>query len=127
MKHIFYSRKLPPKAFTKKHTSGSVYSPKSKSPPDKTSSAMSTLQRYYGLLPQKANPLKEQCTELALFSETTFTTNSDKSIGDQSRNKREVHCRRSKKSDVDLPYDSATPEIDDLNGVSCVMLRVKTH
>lgn len=63
---------------------------------------MSTLQRYYGLLPQKSDPLKEQCTEMTLFSEAAFTTNS---------NKREVYSRRAKKSDADLPCDSATPEM----------------
>jgi hypothetical protein len=102
---------LPPKAFTKKHNSGSVYSSKSKSPPHKTSSAMSTLQRYYGLLPQKSDPLKEQCTEMSLFSEAAFTKFFNKSSSEQNGIKREVYSRRSKKSDADLPYDSATPEI----------------
>jgi LysM repeat protein len=105
------NRKLPPKAFRKKPNSSSVYSLKSKSPPHKTSSAMSTLQRYYGLLPHKPDPSKEQCTEMALFSEATFTTNSNKSSGDQNWTTQEMYSRWSKKSDNDPSYDLTTPEM----------------
>ncbi|XP_078162274.1 uncharacterized protein LOC144557561 [Carex rostrata] len=102
------NRKLPPKAFRKKPNSSSVYSPKTKSPPHKTSSAMSTLQRYYGLLPPKSDPLIEQCTEMALFGEATFTTNSNKSS--------EMYSRWSKKSDNDPSYDLTTPEMGESKG-----------
>ena len=69
---------------------------------------MSTLQRYYGLLPPKSDPLIEQCTEMALFGEATFTTNSNKSS--------EMYSRWSKKSDNDPSYDLTTPEMGESKG-----------